>query len=72
MQGHIIRTVRYVYQDMSDRSLYSRVRKHAVFLCVITTVDPYFKNFMVRKPAIHGQYKAEEEKAWYNNYKDFM
>lgn len=29
-------------------------------------------NFMVRKPAIHGHYKAEEEKAWYNNYKDFM
>ena len=27
---------------------------------------------MVRKPAIHGHYKAEEEKAWYNNYKDFM
>lgn len=25
---------------------------------------------MVRKPAIHGHYKAEEEKAWYNNYKD--
>ena len=46
-------------------------RKHAVFLCVITTVDPYFLNFMVRKPAIHGHYKAEEEKAWYNNYKDF-
>ena len=24
MHGHIIRTVRYVYQDMSDRSSYSR------------------------------------------------
>ena len=31
-----------------------------------------YGKFMVRKPGIHGQYKAEEEKAWYNNYKDFM
>ena len=23
----------------------------------------YLKEFMARKPAIHGQYKAEEEKA---------
>ena len=26
----------------------------------------YFEKFMVRKPGIHGQYKAEEEKACYN------
>ena len=31
-----------------------------------------YGKFMVRNPGIHGQYKAEEEKAWYNNYKDFM
>ena len=28
--------------------------------------------FIYQKTAIHGHYKAEEEKAWYNNYKDFM
>ena len=31
-----------------------------------------YGKFMIRKPGIHGQYKAEEEKAWYNTYKDFM